>query len=192
MAEVTQGVQKRWFKYDSLGRLIRVRQPEQQVNTALDASDEYNTSGQWTAAFIYDVLGNVVRATDAKGVNIVNEYDKANRVTKRCYTKPNINSTATTCASIPVNDQSTDTPAVSFFYDGKGLDSEQNPNYAKGKLTKVDNTHSQTRYMLFDNFGRLTQMEQRTPLDGETTATTSPHRDGVTPAILRYSLDIVF
>ncbi len=42
------------------------------------------------------------------GVNIINEYDRANRVTKRCYTKPNVNTTATTCAQIPSGDQSTE------------------------------------------------------------------------------------
>jgi RHS repeat-associated protein len=172
--KVVQGVQTRYFKYDALGRLLRINQPEQERNPNLDLADSFNSTGFWTAGFAYDVLGNVVRATDANGVNIVNEYDRASRVTKRCYTKPNISTTATTCAQIVSSgDLSLDTPTVTFFYDGKGV-TEQTPNYAKGKLTKVDNTYSQTRYTLFDNFGRLTQMEQRTPLDGETTETTTP------------------
>ena len=162
MVKVQQGVQNRYFLYDSLGRLIRVRQPEQEINASLNLSDPVTGNSQWTAAFSYDVLGNVVRATDAKGVNIVNEYDRASRVTKRCYTKPNISATATTCASIPANDQSTDTPSVSFYYDGKGLAAPQSPNYAKGKLTKVDNGISATEYMTFDNLGRLTRSRQVT------------------------------
>ncbi len=146
MVEVTQGVQKRWFKYDSLGRLIRVRQPEQEVNTALNLADSFNTSGQWTAGFTYDVLGNVLSATDAKGTTITNTYDRAGRVKTRSY--------------------SDGTPAVSFYYDGKGLTAPQTPNYAKGKLTKVSSSVSATEYQLFDNLGRMTQMAQIT--DGHT------------------------
>lgn len=97
MVEVTQGVQKRYFKYDSLGRLLRVNQPEQERNPNLDLSDSFNSTGYWTAGFAYDVLGNVIRATDADGVNIINEYDKASRVTKRCYTKPDTTTTAMNC-----------------------------------------------------------------------------------------------
>ncbi len=146
MVEVTQGIQKRFFKYDSLGRLIRVKQPEQEVNTALNLADSFNTSGQWTAGFTYDVLGNVLTATDANGVTITNTYDRAGRVKTRSY--------------------SDSTPAVSFYYDGKGLSAPQTPNYAKGKLTKVTSSVSATEYQLFDNLGRMTQMAQIT--DGRT------------------------
>lgn len=153
MVQVTQGVQNRYFKYDSLGRLIRVNQPEQEYHSGLDLPDMYNTSGHWTAAFTYDDLGNLVTAIDAKGVTTVNTYDRAGRVTTRAYYgEP---------AAGPT------TPPVYFFYDGKGLGGEQAPNYAKGKLTKVSSSISETRYKLFDNFGRLKEMEQRTPAGTE-------------------------
>ena len=159
MVKVEQGVQTRYFKYDSLGRLIRVNQPEQEYNSSLDLPDSFNPTNHWTAGFTYDVLGNVLTATDAKGTVITNTYDRASRVLTRSYSN---------------EPSGVNTPAVSFLYDGKGLDSLQSPNWAKGKLTKVDNAISQTRYKLFDNFGRLTSTEQRTPLDGETTATAIP------------------
>lgn len=145
MVEVVQGEQHRYFKYDSLGRLIRVRQPEQQVNNSLDLSDGYNSSGKWTAKFTYDVLGNVLTATDANGIVIIYTYDKANRVKTRSY--------------------SDGTPAVSFYYDGFGLDTPPpaTNNFAKGKLTKVSSSVSETRYTKFDYFGRLLESEQRTP-----------------------------
>lgn len=162
MVHVQQGSQNRYFKYDSLGRLIRVNQPEQDYNPNLTLADSFNPTGQWTAGFAYDVLGNVVRATDANGVNIVNDYDRAGRVKKRCYTKPNVGMTATSCAQIAQGDLSTSTPTVNFFYDGKGLAQQQSPNYAKGKLTKVDNGTSQTEYMTFNNLGRLTRGRQIT------------------------------
>ncbi|MEP6849433.1 MAG: hypothetical protein ABI999_11300, partial [Acidobacteriota bacterium] len=160
LVQVTQGDQNRYFKYDSLGRLIRVSQPEQQYNQNLDLSDYYNLSGHWTAGFTYDVLGNVISATDAKGTVITNTYDKANRVTARTYSNEPVGVT---------------TPAVNFFYDGKGLDTLPSPNFAKGKLTKVENGVSQTRYTQFDNFGRLVSTEQRTPLDGQTIANATPY-----------------
>jgi hypothetical protein len=48
-------------------------------------------------------------------------------------------------------------PTVRCFYDGKGLDAEQSPNFAKGKLTKVTSSVSETRYQLFDICGRLSE-----------------------------------
>ncbi len=147
MVEAIQGDQHRYFKYDSLGRMIRVRQPEQEVNASLNMTDAYNTSGQWTAGFTYDVMGNVLTATDAKNVTITNTYDKANRVTSRTYSN---------------EPQGVTTPPVHFYYDGKGLAQPQSPNFAKGKLTRVENGISATEYMTFDNFGRLTRSRQIT------------------------------
>lgn len=162
MARVQQGNQYRYFKYDSLGRLIRVNQPEQDHNPNLTLADSFNPTGLWTAGFAYDVLGNLVRATDANGVNIINDYDRAGRVKKRCYTKPNFYTTATTCAQVAQGDLNSDTPTVNFYYDGKGLAQPQSPNYAKGKLTKVDNGISATENMTFNNLGRLTRSRQIT------------------------------
>lgn len=79
-------------------------------------------------------------------MTITNTYDKANRGKTRTY--------------------SDSTPSVSFYYDGKGLAQQQSPNYAKGKLTKVASSVSETHYQLFDNLGRMTQMAQIT--DGQT------------------------
>ena len=180
IVRVQQGSQNRYFKYDSLGRLIRVNQPEQEVNLALNLADSYNSTGQWTAAFSYDALGNVKRATDSKGVNIVYEYDKARRPVKRCYTIANVNLSPTilNCSQVQ-NSGNIDpnTPTVQYFYDGQGLDQQPlpSPNLAKGKLTKVASSISETRYTLFDNFGRLKASEQRTPFsDSETAAGAQP------------------
>jgi RHS repeat-associated protein len=166
MVKVKQGkdddpyIQYRYFLYDPLGRLIRVRQPEQEVNSALNLTDPITGNNQWTAAFTYDIVGNVLTATDANGTIITNTYDKANRITTKTYT-----------AASGIQS----TPSVSYFYDGKGLDQQQSPNVAKGKLTKVTSSVSETRYTQFDSLGRLTKMEQRTPLTGETISNTTPH-----------------
>ncbi|MBK8813645.1 MAG: hypothetical protein IPN69_23345 [Acidobacteria bacterium] len=174
----TTPIQYRYFKYDSLGRLIRVMQPEQEPNPNLALPDPgNNTSGQWSAAFKYNALGDLVRATDANGVSIINEYDKAKRVTKRCYSKPlNSTITATTCAGLAGNDISDNTPEVTFLYDGL-LEPNQapaSPNYAKGKLTRVSSSVSDTRYTQFDTLGRLTESIQRTPFGTEAVESATP------------------
>jgi RHS repeat-associated protein len=170
MVIVQQGEQNRYFLYDSLGRLIRVRQPEQEVSSSLNTTTSVYSNNQWTAAFSYDILGNVKKTTDANGVNIITEYDKASRLVKRCYTKPNIQTTATECSQLSTAQLSTDSPTVEYFYDGKGLSQQQSPNYAKGKLTKVYSTISETSYTQFDNLGRLKQSEQKTPFGSEAVA----------------------
>ena len=143
MTKITQGSQNRYFMYDSLGRLIRVRQPEQTPNSNL-ATSENPENNQWTARYVYDVLGNVVSVTDAKNITITNFYDKAGRTTKRTY--------------------SDGTPQVEYFYDGKGL--PQVPQFAKGALTKVTSAVSEDRFTSFDNHGRLLASQQIT--DGQT------------------------
>jgi RHS repeat-associated protein len=149
MVKVSQGVQNRYFLYDFLGRLIRVRQPEQEVNTALDKTDLVTNNNQWTAAMEYDLIGNLKKTTDAEGKQITNDYDKAGRVTKRSYSNA-------------------DTPTVFYYYDGLGLSTPPptTGNFAKGKLTKVMSSISTTQYTAFDNFGRTLTSEQIT--DGQT------------------------
>jgi RHS repeat-associated protein len=163
LTKITQGVQNRYFMYDSLGRLIRVRQPEQTPNPNLATSGNPENN-QWTAGYSYDAFGHVVRFTDAKGINIINEYDQAGRTTSRCYTKPDIQTTATLCSQLSGAQVSLDTSQVDFYYDGKGL--PQIPQFSKGSLTKVTNGVSEHRYLSFDNRGRLLTSQQIT--DGQT------------------------
>lgn len=132
--------QCRYFMYDSLGRLTRVRQPEQ-IPPASLATTGNPDNNQWTSGFTYDVFGNVATVTDAKGMTITNEYDKAGRITKSSY-----------------NDNVT--PQVDYFYDGTGL--PQVPQFAKGSLTKISNGVSETRYTSFDNYGKVLKNQQIT------------------------------
>lgn len=145
MVDVQQGVQHRYFMHDSLGRLLRVRQPEQEVNSNLNTSGN-PSNNSWTAGFTYDNNGNVLTGIDAIGTTITNTYDAVNRVTQRSY-----------------ND-SPQTPTVNFYYDGAGLPSV--PAYSKGQLTKVKSSVSESRYTEFDVAGRLKEFKQIT--DGQT------------------------
>ncbi len=148
LVKITQGksgqpTQYRYFAYDSLGRLVRVRQPEQTPNPTL-ATTGNPDNNSWTAAFSYDVFGNVVSMTDAKNTTITNEYDKVSRPVKRTY--------------------SDGTPQVEFFYDGKGL--PQVPQFSRGALTKATSSVSEDRFTSFDNHGSLLASQQIT--DGQT------------------------
>jgi YD repeat-containing protein len=159
MVKVSQGQQNRFFLYDYLGRLIRVRQPEQEVNSLLNTTQTIDGNNEWTAKMEYDLVGNLIKTTDAENKQITNTYDKAGRVIKREYSN-------------------LDTPTVFYHYDGTGLGAV--PAYSKGKLTKVSSTISATQYTSFDNFGRTLTSEQIT--DGQTY--TSKYKYSLSGALL--------
>ena len=141
MVKVSQGQQNRYFLYDYLGRLIRVKQPEQEVNSLLNTTQTVDGNYEWTAKMEYDLIGNLIKTTDAENKQITNTYDKASRVTKREYSN-------------------LDTPTVFYYYDGTGLGAV--PSYSKGKLTKVSSTISASLFTSFDNFGRVLTHQQIT------------------------------
>jgi RHS repeat-associated protein len=151
MVKVTQGQQNRYFMYDSLSRLVRVRQPEQTPNPNL-ATTGNPENNQWTVGYTYDVLGNVITATDAKNITITNYYDKASRPIRRTYSDGI-------------------TPEVNYFYDGKGLPNV--PAFSRGELTKVSSAASEDRFISFDNHGRLLASQQLTT-DGQRNGTEQP------------------
>jgi RHS repeat-associated protein len=159
MVKVSQGQQNRYFLYDYLGRLIRVRQPEQEVNSNLNTTETIDGNNEWTAKMEYDLVGNLIKTTDAENKQITNTYDKAGRVNKREYSN-------------------LDTPTVFYHYDGTGLGAV--PSYSKGKLTKVSSSISATQYTSFDNFGRTLTSEQIT--DGQTY--TSKYKYNLSGALL--------
>lgn len=136
MVRVQQGVQNRFFLYDGLGRLIRVRQPEQDVNPNLNLTDPITGNNQWTAAFTYDISGNLITAKDAKNVTITSAYDNANRVLTRTYTDG--------------------TPQAFYKYD------DPNIQFSKGKLTRSSNSVSTNQIVAFDNLGRVLASQQIT------------------------------
>jgi len=145
LRKTTQGDQIRYFMYDSIGRLLFAKQPEQDTNSALTATDPITGNTAWSAKYVYDANSNITSTTDARNLSITAIYDKLNRLTLRDYSD-------------------TGTPDVSFFYDGTGLTSV--PDNSKGKTTRVTSTVSETRNTGFDEMGRLLTSEQQT--DGVT------------------------
>jgi len=134
LVAVTQDTQHRYFMYDSLSRLIRAKNPEQDTNASLALSDPVSGNGQWSVGYSYDANGNLSTKTDARGVTATYAYDQINRNTTITY--------------------SDSTPAVSRYYDtatnGKG---HLRTAYAGSvSLTAIDS---------YDAMGRpLTQRQQ--------------------------------
>ena len=145
MVEVTQGDQKRNFLYDSLGRLIRVKQPEQEVNTAFNKPDPVTGNNEWTARMKYDVMGKVVESEDAKGTIISYTYDNADRVLSTTY--------------------SDGTPTVYYKYD---LINGNLTSGSKGQLIETSNSISTSKTTAFDQWGRPTEFQQITKLANQT------------------------
>lgn len=133
LAKIVQGSQNRYFMYSSLGRVLRVRLPEQEINTSLNTSGNPDNN-QWTRAFSHDNNGNLATTKNANGTVITNTYDALNRVTEKSYTDS--------------------TPVVTYTYDNK--------TNAKGQLTKISSAVSSTEFLSFDVRGRVTRSNQVT------------------------------
>ena len=130
LIKTIQGEQSRYFMYDSLGRLLYARQPEQDVNASFAATDPTTNNSGWSVRYQYDDNGNIISTTDARGVSITGTYDALNRLTYRDY--------------------SDTTADVTFTYDDMAIP------FSKGHLTKISSSVSETRYNQFDHLGRLT------------------------------------
>ena len=85
LVKVEQGSQQRFFMYDSLKRLIRADNPEQETLSALSITDPVTSHSNWSAKYEYDNNGNLTFKTDARGVVTENRYDALNRLTTVLY-----------------------------------------------------------------------------------------------------------
>ncbi|MGH9843172.1 MAG: hypothetical protein ACREEM_30915, partial [Blastocatellia bacterium] len=98
LRKVTQGAQNRYFMYDSLSRLIRAKNPEQDVNINLNLTDPITGNSQWSMKYTYQANGNLATRVDARNITATYSYDGLNRNTGVSY--------------------SDGTPAVNRYYDG--------------------------------------------------------------------------
>lgn len=147
LTRVSQGNQQRYFLYDSLARLIRIRNPEQAVNSNLNLTDPLTGNSQWSMAFQYDDNGNLSTETDARDVTTHVSYDALNRPLRRWY-----NGSSSPSSSIN-NDPAL--PAgvgssfeVTYSYDAPGVSN------SKGRLTSVISNVSSYNYSSYDALGR--------------------------------------
>ncbi|MFL6257379.1 MAG: discoidin domain-containing protein, partial [Pyrinomonadaceae bacterium] len=154
LRKVEQGGQFRFFMYDSLGRLVRAKNPEQgsftpDTGTNPDfpaltdtSTGAANSNSQWATGYKYDAGGNLSKRKDARGVVTVYGYDGLNRNTTITYT-----TTGSGAAS---------TPNVVRTYDGATL--------GKGRLQSVAQSGTSTSATYIDAYdatGRpLTQRQK--------------------------------
>ena len=143
---VAQGSQDRYFKYDSLSRLIRERQVEQSTNSSYDLSDSLTSNSSWTRRIDYNSSGLVTDGYDARGVHTSFSYDDLNRVTQIGY--------------------SDSTPAAHYYYDSQSLPSgapSYTPSNTTGRLLAITYGSGATGdYFAYDVMGRATTQKQVT------------------------------
>ncbi|HZH30464.1 MAG TPA: RHS repeat-associated core domain-containing protein [Pyrinomonadaceae bacterium] len=93
LRKVEQGGQMRFFMYDSLGRLVRAKSPEQTTNATLTTPpDPVTGNTQWSLSYVYDNNGKLSAKIDARGVTATYQYDQINRNTTVDYSDtPTVN-----------------------------------------------------------------------------------------------------
>ena len=103
--------QHRYFKFDSLSRLIRERSAEMDTNSSYYLSDSVNTTGAWSRKIEYNSAGLVSNGYDARGVHTEFSYDGLNRLKDINY--------------------SDSTPDAHYYYDAQTLPSGA-PTFTRG------------------------------------------------------------
>lgn len=146
LVHITQGSQDRYFKYDSLSRLIREKQVEQSTNSSYYLSDAWNPGGTWTRKIEYNSSGLITYAYDARGVQTSYSYDDLHRVTQVSY--------------------SDSTPTAHYYYDSQTLPSGA-PSYTQsntsGRLLAMTYGSGTTgNYFAYDAMGRVVTQKQVT------------------------------
>lgn len=72
--------QNRYFGFDSLGRLVRVKLPEQAGNASLAAwTDPVTGIASWAEGNFFNAAGQLARHTDARNESVTFSYDAAGR-----------------------------------------------------------------------------------------------------------------
>jgi RHS repeat-associated protein len=166
LRSVAQGVQRRYFQYDALGRLTRSRIPEQQPNSQLDDADAELANSQWTARYTYDAASNLKTRTDARNIVTNYAYDAINRIASKTYTNLT---------------PATPTPNVKYYYDDAAVTEVNETGFDRGAslgrlvgvvTLAVSQTGQSPTAMLrgYDIAGRVVRSRQ--VLDGQNYDTT--------------------
>lgn len=126
LRKVEQGAQGRFFAYDSLGRLLRVSNPEQDASASLALpanmlNSPADANNSWSIVYEYDEAGSLKKRADARGIETSYAYDALGRVTDRTYTDVHLPQGGTLT-----------TPSVKYYYDAQPLPKGA-PAFDRGK-----------------------------------------------------------
>ena len=149
LVKTTQGSQQRFFMYDSLKRLIRARNPEQNTNGNLVLSDPVTGNIAWCTAYQYDPSGNLTQKTDARGVVTTYTYDAFDRNT-----------------TVDYSDTTSINPDVKRFYDGATNGKGRFWYFYKGGDFLTGNNVDHTAIDSYDALGRPLVQRQLFKLNG--------------------------
>ncbi len=134
LTTVEQGGQYRYFFYDSLSRLVRAKNPEQDAHASLALTNPPAYNNNWSLGYTFDANGNIETRTDSRPVTTTYTYDNLNRNT--------------------ITDYGDATPDVKRFYDkvtlGKG---RFHFNYSGGDIS-TGTTVEHTAIDSYDAVGR--------------------------------------
>ncbi len=147
LRRVEQGAQYRYFMYDSLSRLLRAKNPEQDANASITPSltDPLTNQSAWAMACAYDANGNLEMRTDARNITRTYAYDVLNRNTTVTYS------------------QNANTPDITNRYDNASL------TYGKGKLWQTETSGSEGTLITInslDALGRVLSQSQQFKTSG--------------------------
>lgn len=128
-----QEIQYRYFMYDSLSRLLRAKNPEQDANASITPSlaDPLTNQNAWAVAYVYDNNGNLETRTDARNIATTYAYDVMNRNTTVIYST------------------NANTPNITNRYDNTSL------AYGKGRLWQSETTGNEGTLLTINNFDAL-------------------------------------
>lgn len=152
LVQVTQGSQQRFFMYDSLQRLIRSRNPEQDTRPSLDLTDPITGNSSWSTGYDYDAASNQTHKTDPRGIESTTTYDVLNRVTSVNYSNTTIGNP--------------DVPDITRFYDGATNGKGRFWYSYKAGNISVGNNVEHTAIDTYDTLGRPLVQRQLFKLNG--------------------------
>lgn len=156
LVQTQQGSQRRYFRYDSLGRLTHQKLAEQ-------AGTINEAGGAWSSKFEYDDRSNLTRMTDARGVvtNYFYNGDPLDRLQAITYAIP-AGAAATVAPAANVNYSymtSGDVTRIRTVTDGMGAEEYAYDSY--GRITQVArNLPSRPALVTnydYDSLGRIRQ-----------------------------------
>ena len=141
------------FKYDLIGNMIKLRTSKDGENWMV-SKYTYDSGGQLIksilpdsgeSTFIYDLNGNLIQKTDAKGITIKFYYDKLNRQTKIEYP---------------------DGSYILYEYDNLLIPNGKGKLYSKRKYQPGEGIVSENLFSGFDDMGRLLKKEELINFEG--------------------------